>query len=41
MSTELLSYGPVTWVNIEKTAPQDIDYLRQRYHFTPWTSKTA
>jgi len=31
MSVEIVTHGRVTWVNIEKPAPEDMDYLRQRY----------
>jgi magnesium transporter len=33
MATEVLSHGRVTWVNIEKPVPEDMDYLRERYPF--------
>jgi magnesium transporter len=31
MTTELLTHGRVTWVNIEKPVPEDMDFLRERY----------
>ncbi len=31
MSVEVVTHGRVTWVNIEKPATEDMDYLRQRY----------
>jgi magnesium transporter len=33
MTTEVLTHGRVTWVNIEKPMPEDMDYLRERYPF--------
>jgi magnesium transporter len=33
MATEVLSHGRVTWVNIEKPVPEDMDYLREHYPF--------
>ncbi len=35
MGVEVLTYGQVTWINIEKPTPQDMDYLRQHYSFHP------
>jgi magnesium transporter len=35
MGVELLTYGRVTWVNIEKPTPEDMTYLRERYPFHP------
>jgi magnesium transporter len=35
MGVEVLTHGRVTWVNIEKPTPEDMDYLRQRYPFHP------
>ena len=35
MGVEVIRHGPVTWVNIERPVPQDIDYLRQHYPFHP------
>jgi magnesium transporter len=35
MGVELLTHGRVTWVNIEKPAPEDMAYLRERYPFHP------
>jgi magnesium transporter len=35
MGVEVLSHGRVTWVNIEKPMPEDMDYLRERYPFHP------
>jgi magnesium transporter len=31
MATEVLSHGRVTWVNIEKPVPEDMDHLLERY----------
>jgi magnesium transporter len=33
MGVEVLAHGRVTWVNIEKPTPADMDYLRQHYPF--------
>lgn len=33
MATEVLSHGRVTWVNIEKPIPEDMEYLREHYPF--------
>jgi len=33
MATEVLSHGRVTWVNVEKPVPEDMDYLREHYPF--------
>jgi len=33
MGVEVLAHGRVTWVNIEKPTPADMDYLRKRYPF--------
>jgi magnesium transporter len=36
MGVEVLTHGRMTWVNIEKPTPQDMETLRQRYpHFHP------
>ncbi len=35
MGVEVLTHGRVTWVNIEKPTPEDMDYLRQHYPFHP------
>ncbi len=35
MGVEVLTHGRVTWVNIEKPTPKDMDYLRQQYPFHP------
>jgi magnesium transporter len=35
MATEVLRHGRMTWVNIEKPTPDDINYLRQHYAFHP------
>ncbi len=36
MSFEVLTHGRITWVNIERPTPQDMETLRQRYpHFHP------
>ncbi|MGD8736764.1 MAG: CorA family divalent cation transporter, partial [Anaerolineae bacterium] len=35
MGIETLSHGGVTWVNIEKPTPEDVDYLREHYPFHP------
>jgi magnesium transporter len=35
MATEVLRHGRMTWVNIEKPTPDDIEYLRQHYSFHP------
>jgi magnesium transporter len=33
MGVEVLTHGRLTWVNIEKPTPADMDYLRQHYSF--------
>lgn len=33
MATEVLTHGRVTWVNVEKPVPEDMDYLRDHYPF--------
>ena len=36
MGVEVLTHGRMTWINIEKPTPQDMDHLRQQYpHFHP------
>ncbi len=35
MAVEVLKYNRVTWVNIEKPTPADMDVLRERYDFHP------
>jgi magnesium transporter len=35
MSVEVITYGKVTWVNIEKPIPEDMEYLREEYNFHP------
>jgi magnesium transporter len=35
MGVEVLTHGRVTWVNIEKPALEDMNYLRERYPFHP------
>jgi magnesium transporter len=35
MGVETLAFGRMTWINIEKPIPQDMDYLRQNYPFHP------
>ncbi len=36
MSVEVLTHGRITWVNIERPTPHDMETLRQRYpHFHP------
>ncbi|MFN2243212.1 MAG: magnesium/cobalt transporter CorA [Anaerolineae bacterium] len=36
MGVEVLTHGRMTWTNIEKPTPQDMEVLRQRYpHFHP------
>ena len=35
MGVELLTYGRMTWVNIDKPTPEDMAYLRERYPFHP------
>ena len=35
MSIETVAYGKVTWTNIEKPTPEDIEVLRRNYNFHP------
>ncbi len=35
MSIETVTYGKVTWTNIERPAPEDIEVLRRNYNFHP------
>ena len=35
MSIETVTYGKVTWTNIEKPSPEDIEVLRRNYSFHP------
>ncbi|MFC2015987.1 magnesium/cobalt transporter CorA [Chloroflexota bacterium] len=35
MGVEVLSHGRITWVNIEKPTPEDIETLREDYPFHP------
>lgn len=35
MSTELLTYQRITWVNIERPAAEDLSYLREHFPFHP------
>ncbi len=35
MSVETVTYGKVTWTNIEKPRPDDIEVLRRNYNFHP------
>jgi len=35
MSIENVAYGKVTWTNIEKPTPEDIEVLRRNYNFHP------
>jgi magnesium transporter len=35
MGPEVLTHGRVTWVNIEKPTPEDMNYLREHYPFHP------
>ena len=35
MGAKVLTHDHVTWVDIEKPTPQDMDYLRQHYPFHP------
>jgi magnesium transporter len=35
MSVEVITYGKVTWVNIEKPTLEDMEYLRENYNFHP------
>ena len=35
MSVETVTYGKVTWTNIEKPRPEDIEVLRRNYNFHP------
>jgi len=35
MSVETISYGKVTWTNIEKPTSEDIDVLRRNFNFHP------
>ncbi|NLS79541.1 MAG: magnesium/cobalt transporter CorA [Chloroflexi bacterium] len=35
MSLETISYGKVTWVNIEQPTPEDVQVLRRNYDFHP------
>jgi len=35
MSVEVLTHGRITWVNIEKPTPEDMNYLRGHYPFHP------
>lgn len=36
MGVQVLTHGRITWVNIEKPTPEDMNYLRQNYpHFHP------
>ncbi len=35
MSIEILSHDKVTWVNIERPTPDDMEYLRRNYSFHP------
>lgn len=35
MSLDIISYGKVTWTNIEQPTPEDIEVLRRNYDFHP------
>ena len=35
MTIETVTYGKVTWTNIEKPRPEDIEVLRRNYNFHP------
>ncbi|MFQ5813749.1 MAG: magnesium/cobalt transporter CorA [Anaerolineae bacterium] len=35
MSVETITYGKVTWTNIERPTPEDIEVLRRNYNFHP------
>ncbi len=35
MSIETVTYGKVTWTNIERPTPEDIEVLRRNYNFHP------
>jgi magnesium transporter len=35
MTIETVTYGKVTWTNIEKPTPEDIEVLRRNYNFHP------
>jgi magnesium transporter len=35
MSIETVAYGKVTWTNIERPTPEDIEVLRRNYNFHP------
>jgi magnesium transporter len=35
MGVEILTHGRITWVNIEKPTPEDMNYLRQHFPFHP------
>ena len=35
MSIETVTYGKVTWTNIEQPTPEDIEVLRRNYNFHP------
>jgi len=35
MPVEMITYGKVTWVNIERPTPDDMEYLRENYGFHP------
>jgi magnesium transporter len=35
MGVEILTHGRITWVNIEKPTPEDMNYLRQHFSFHP------
>jgi magnesium transporter len=35
MSIETVTYGKVTWTNIEKPRPEDVEVLRRNYNFHP------